>query len=162
MAVSKYKVKGMKELSKALDGLTEPKFRKAALRKAGKTSMSPVLTAVKAAAPVWTNLSTLPKGSAPAALKRDIKMSTSVNVTPKVSKSGKISKASRNELKVTIKTGKNTEKYALVSEYGRDEHSFLKYTVFGQPVFAFTATLPQLKPDPWMRPTFDRMQEKVA
>ena len=89
-------------------------------------------------------------------------MSTSVNVTPKVSKSGKISKASRNELKVTIKTGKNTEKYALVSEYGRDEHSFLKYTVFGQPVFAFTATLPQLKPDPWMRPTFDRMQEKVA
>lgn len=162
MAVVTYKINGMKETSKALDQLTVPKFRKAALRKAGKTAMSPVLSALKSAAPVWTDTSTLPKGAAPAALKNDLKQSISVNVEPRVGKSGKVTKASMNELKVTIKTSKKTEDYALVSEYGREEHSFTKYTVFGKPVLGFTATLPKLTPKPWMRTTFDGMQKTVS
>lgn len=162
MAVIKYKLRGLKETSKALDKLTEPKFRKAALRSAGVTAMSPALSAIKAAAPVWRDLATLPNGSQPAALKNDIKMSKSVNVQPKMSKSGKLQKASQHELKVVIKTGKATEKYALVSEYGRESHSFMKYNVFGQEVLGFMATLPALDPDPWMRPTFDRMQASIT
>ena len=57
MAIIWNKINGMVETGKALKGLTEPKFRKAALRKAGKVSMSPVLSAVKSAAPAFTNLS---------------------------------------------------------------------------------------------------------
>ena len=38
----------------------------------------------------------------------------------------------------------------------------MKYTVFGKPVLGFMATLPELNPLPWMRPTFDRMQREVS
>jgi hypothetical protein len=162
MAIIWNRINGMVETGKALKGLTEPKFRKAALRKAGKVAMSPVLSAVKTSAPAFTNLSKLPKGARPMALKNDIKMSVSVNISPSLSKSGKITKSSQSELRVIIKTGKETEKYALVSEYGRVAHSFMKYTVFGKPVLGFVATLPELKPEPWMRPTYDRMQTAVA
>lgn len=162
MAIVDYKVDGLKGLSKALNGLTEPKFRKAALRTAGRKAMAPVLAAAKARAPVWTDTSTLPEGAKPGALRDDLRMSVSVNVEPKVGKNGKITNSSKNELKVTIKTTKATEDYALVSEYGREEHTFMKYTVFGKPVLGFEATLPKLTPEPWLRPTFDGMQNKVV
>lgn len=162
MAVVKYKVLGMKQTSKALDGLTLPKFRKAALRKSGVVSMAPVLSALQSAAPTLKSTSILPKGSMPNALRNDLTMKKSVNVSPRVSKSGNVTKASRNELLVTITTGKVTENYALVSEYGRVEFKFMKYTVFGKPVLGFEAVMPSITPRPWMRTTFDGMQQRTS
>ena len=51
VSITKYRLNGFKELGFALNGLTEPKFRKAALRRSGKAAMQPVYNDVKRLAP---------------------------------------------------------------------------------------------------------------
>lgn len=163
MSWVKYKTKGFKELAKALDNLTEPKFRSQALRKAGKAAMTPTLHALKSAAPVIKNPEKLPKGMKPGELSDGIKMVVSAPVQPKFTKkTGKITKASEHELKVTIYTGKGAESYAIVSEYGREETPIMRYHVFGKPVLGYKSKLPAIEPKPWMRPTFDKEKGDIV
>lgn len=152
---------GFKELDKALDKLTEDKFRKAALRNSGKMAMAPVLFSAKKNAPV---LKTEGGENAKAGqLRDDIKMSTSVNVSP-VTKSGKVSKSKKDELKVVVKTGKDTEDYALVTEYGREPVTIKKVHVFdkvaAQP---FDYTFGEIQPRPFMQPAlYDNKGEVLS
>lgn len=158
----KYKTQGFKSLSKALDNLTEPKFRSQALRRAGRRAMEPTLAKLKAAAPRIKNPEKLPKGVTPGELANGIKMSVSAPVQPKFTgKTGKLTKASEHELKVTIYTSTKSASYALVTEYGRQETPIMRYTVFGRPVLGFQAKLPKIEARPWMRPTFDQDKANI-
>lgn len=154
----KYKVNGLDALDKALDGLTDEKFRKAALRRAGKKSMQVVLNDAKQNAPVLkdeTNDSAIP-----GQLRDDIKMTTSVNVSP-TTKSGKLSKNKNAELKVRVKTGKDTEDYALVTEFGRDPYTIQRDKVFDKKTNTYTAIVGKIDPRPFLGPALHDNREKV-
>lgn len=161
LSVRKYRLLGFKELDKALESLTHPKFRRAALRRSGKAAMQPILEAAKAKAPTLQNAE---KGSqaTKGLLKNDIKMSTRVNITPNIQKNGKIRKTSKHELSVMVKTGKKTEGYALVIEYGRDESVYIQSSVvFGKKTKEHAKTTPAFKAQPFMRPAMDENASEV-
>lgn len=136
-----------------LTALTEPKFRKAALRRSGRAAMNPMLLAARSNAPILQDSVRNPDAKRNL-LKSDIKMSSRVNIEPSThKKSGKIRKGSKHELSVMIKTSKKTEDYALVVEYGRDEFVFITSdVVFGKKVRQHTKTSPAFKAQPFMRP----------
>lgn len=162
MARVKYKMEGFKELNKALNGLTEPKFRQQALRTAGRKSTDQLLSALKSAAPVIKNADTLPEGSYAGELRDSIRRTVSTPKQPKLTRSGKkITKASRHELRVIITVGNSKVDYAPISEYGREETPIMRYSIFGRPVLGFETKLPALPAKPWIRPTFDASKGKV-
>ncbi len=158
ITIEQFKFRGFKKLEKALEQLTEDNFRQNALRASGRAAMQPLLEQLKNEAPRLKSTSILPKDKLPNALADGLRMKVSVNKNPKVTKTGKVTKASKSELRVVITTGKESEGYALVSEYGRKETPIYRYMVFGRQVPAFQVMLPTLEPKPWMRPTFDRMK----
>ncbi len=166
MAFVKYRFLGLKQVGRALDSLTEPKFRQQALRAAGKAAMTPTLAALKTAAPRLKNTSILPNknasGDVLAAgdLADGLKLTVSTPKQPKLNKRGtKVTDATKNELRARIMTGRKSKHYAVVSEYGRDETTVTKYSVFGRPVLGgFQATLPAIQPKPWIRTTFDQQK----
>lgn len=158
----RYKTHGFDTLAKALDNLTEPKFRSQALRQAGRKAMTPTLTLLKNAAPVVKNPKKLPKGARVGQLRDSLTLRVSAPVQPKFSKKGKATKASKNELSAAIYTGRAAEDFALVSEYGRKETVITRYHVFGRPALAYEAILPKLTPKPWMRPTFDKDKGNIV
>lgn len=110
-------LKGLDDLNRLLDSITDDKFRARALRNTAKQAMQPVKAAVEAAAP--------------AILKNDVVIRTTVNTTKKnaIPKSGKwIADKKYNELysEVTFKTNKTGEfggesayGMAMILEYGR-------------------------------------------
>ncbi len=156
--MSKSFVYGLDALDKALDGLTDVKFRKAALRRAGKKSMQVVLNQAKNDAPILKDET---NGEAVAGqLRDDIKMSTSVNIDP-TTKSGKISKNKDAELKVKVKTGKDTEDYALVTEFGREEYQVQRDQIFGKNTKSYTVNIGKIEPRPFMAPALDDNKNKV-
>lgn len=153
------KITGLKELNKAFDALTDVKFRKAALRNAGKDLMKPVMVEAKRLAPTLKDPAGHPNAIA-GKLRDDIKMTTSVNVSP-VTKSGKISKSKKNELTVTVKTGKATEDYAIVAEYGRERTTVIRNEAFGKDTKPFFGVLPELQPKPYMRPALNSNYQRI-
>ena len=150
--------KGLKELDKAMEELTTPKFRKAALRKSGKKAMEPVLRSAKKNAPVLkdTERNDVKSGQ----LRDDIKMSTSVNIDA-TNKKGKVTKSKEQELKVVVKTGKETEDYALVVEFGREEYKVRRNQAFGKETDSYEAVIGEIKPQPFMQPALEDNKEKV-
>lgn len=159
--IKKMKTKGLAELEKALEKLWDPKFRRAALRRSGRAAMKPVLDAAKQNAPILQDTERNP-GANPGELKADIKMSARVNINPSVYKSsGKVRKTSKHELSVMVKTGKKSEDYALVVEYGREEFMVMRNIVFGKEVKPFWAPVAKLEPKPFMRPALDNNVNKV-
>lgn len=158
----KYKTKGFKELSKALDGLTEPKFRSQALRVAGRKAMQPTLSKLKAAAPVVKQPSKLPKTARVGQLRDGLRLTVRAPVQPRISKRGTVTKATKRELSASIYTGTESSSFAIVSEYGRKEHTVVRYSAFGRPVLAFEQKLPMLEPRPWMRTTFDSDKANIV
>lgn len=151
-------VTGLNELDKALDSLTEDKFRKAALRNAGKKSMQVVLRDAKDNAPVLKD----DRGGDVIAgqLRDDIKMTTSVNISP-LTKSGKLSKNKTSELKVLVKTGKDTEDYALVTEFGRESYEVIRDKAFGKNTESYKVTIGKIDPRPFLAPALDNNKNKV-
>ena len=160
-SVIKYKTQGFSELSKALDALIEPKFRSQALRIAGRKSMTPLLVALKSAAPISKYPTKLPTGARPGLLRDSLTMRVSAPVQPKIGKRGSVTKASRHELSVAIYTGREADSFAIISEYGRKPTTVTRYSAFGRPVLGFEQTLPKIEPKPWMRTTFDAMKAGV-
>ncbi|HHW4399880.1 TPA: hypothetical protein ACUNCG_000420 [Aeromonas hydrophila] len=101
-------IKGLDDLNRLLDSITDDKFRARALRNTAKKAMQPVKSAVEAAAP--------------AILKGDVVIRTTVNTTKKtkIPNNGKwISDKKYNELysEVSFKTNK-TEEFGGESAYG--------------------------------------------
>lgn len=162
VTITKFQIKGFAQLEKALHALTDDNFRTNALRAAGRKSMSPLLAALKAAAPLLQETSILPTGSVKNALRDGIKLRISANKNPKLSKSGKsVTRASKAEFRAVIATGQVSAGYALVSEYGRKETEITRYSAFGRVTKSYNVMLPTLQPKPWMRPTFDKHVAKV-
>ena len=154
-------MQGLKELSKALDGLTEVRFRKRAMVSAGRKAMQPVLDDARSNAPVLSPEAAAKNPSATAgALKSDIKMSTKYNDDPKAS-NGRIKKNNEAELKVVVKTGKDTEDYAFIAEHGRDEFHVYRNQVFGKPSKTYLAVVAAMKPQPYMRPALESNVDRV-
>lgn len=151
---------GFSELDKALEELIEPKFRKAALRKAGKEAMKPVLNAAKKDAPILKNVDDA-DDNLRGQLKDDIKMSTTVNIDPSVGKNGKIKNSKKHELKVVVKTGKKTEDYALVTEFGRDEYTVKRFHYFGKATDGYDVKIGAIQPRPFMGPALHNRVELV-
>jgi len=159
--ITKIKTTGLKELEKALEKLWDPKFRRAALRRSGRAAMKPVLDDAKQNAPILQDTERNPAAE-PGELRADIKMSARVNINPSVYKSsGKVRKTSKHELSVMVKTGKKSEDYALVVEYGREEFMVMRNIVFGKEVKPFWAPVAKLEPRPFMRPALDKNVTKV-
>ena len=158
---SKVTVEGLDELEKALDAICDDKFRKRYLRKAGKEAMKPVLVDAINNAPVLQNTFNNPSAT-PGALKADIKMRTSVRLTP-YTKTGRLVKKQRlNELLVEVKTGKATEDYALVTEYGRDSFVTVRKTVFGKNAEPYKVRVAEIKPKPWLKPALYNNRHRVV
>ena len=151
--ITSINVNGLSELDLALEQLIVPKFRKAALRKAGKAAMKPVLRDAISNAPVLQDGSNNPNAIS-GQLRNDIKMSTTVNVEP-TTRSGRISNSKLNELKVVVKTGKDTEDYALVTEFGRDEFQVVRNEAFGKATSDYVTTVASLRPQPYMQPALE-------
>lgn len=162
MAVSvlKYRLLGFRELGFALDQLTEPKFRKAALRRSGRAAMKPVYDDAKRLAPTLKDESRNPN-VAKNILKNDVKMSTRTNIRPSVTKSNKIRESSRHELSVMVKTGKASEDFALIVEYGRESFVITRTVVFGKDSKEYVTISPEVKPQPFMRPALYDNYDKV-
>lgn len=160
VSITKYRLLGFRELGFALDKLTEPKFRKAALRRSGKAAMKPVYEEARQLAPVLKDVSRNPE-VAKNILKNDIKMSTRTNIRPSKTKSNKIRKTTKHELSVMVKTGKASEDFALVVEYGRDEFVITRTVVFGKDSKEYVTIAPEVKPQPFMRPALYNNYDKV-
>jgi HK97 gp10 family phage protein len=151
---------GFKELEQALDALTEPKFRAAALRAAGKKTMIYLEPRISDACPVETNVES---GTPGGRLKNSIKSSVSIGKI-KTSKTGKVSKSNKHEMSARVTAGdpKNGVDYAIITEYGREETNIQRQTVFGKHVAVpFDVTLPAIAPIPWMRTTFDSNKNQI-
>lgn len=151
VSVTKYRLLGFKELDTALKQLTEPKFRKAALRRSGKKAMEPVLADAKRLAPTLKDKERNPHTES-GLLKNDIKMSTRTNIRPSVTKSNKIRNSSRHELSVMVKTGKQTEDFALFVEYGREAFVITRTVTYGKQTKEYVTISPEVEPQPFMRP----------
>lgn len=162
MAVDKMKfdISGLSQLEKSLDQLTLPKFRKAALRTSGKKAMQKVLVDAKKNAPKAKDVSN-DSDDSPTQLSDDIKMTTTVNVDVKANKRGKIGTNKWSEMKVTVKTGKATEEYALVAEYGRDKYTIKRSKAFGKDTAAYDVTIGEIEPRPFLGPALHDNKEKV-
>lgn len=160
VSITKYRLKGFKELDTALTNLTEPKFRKAALRRAGKAAMKPVMDSAIQNAPTLKDKTRNPNTPV-GMLKNDIKMSTRTNIRPKTMKSGKIRTTTKHELSVMVKTGKQTEDFALVVEYGREEFVITRVVVFDKKSREYVTISPEVKPQPFMRPALYDNYDKV-
>lgn len=158
--IKEYRLLGFKELGFALNSLTEPKFRKAALRRSGKAAMQPVYNDAKRLAPTLKD-----KGRNPdvvsGILKNDIKMSTRTNIRPSKTKSGKIRTSSKHELSVMVKTGRQSEDFALIVEYGRDEFVITRTVVFGKDSKEYATISPSVEPQPFMRPALYDNYDRV-
>lgn len=160
VVIKKFPIRGFKELQRALLGLTEPKFRKAALRRAGKAAMKPVHQDAMRNAPFLSDKIRNPNTPI-GLLKTDIKMSTRVNINPSIHKNGKVRKTSKHELSVMVKTTKKTEDFALTIEYGRDEFVITRTVAFGKATKEYVTIAPETKPQPFMRPALDDNYLKV-
>lgn len=160
ISITQYRLSGFKELDHALRGLTEPKFRKAALRRSGKAAMQPVYDDVKRLAPTLKDSSRNPN-VAKNILKNDIKMSTRTNIRPSKTKSGKIRGSAKHELSVMVKTGKNSEDFALIVEYGRESFVITRTVVFGKQSKEYVTISPEVEPQPFMRPALYDNYDKV-
>lgn len=161
--VQTIEMEGLKELEKALDELTDVKFRRKALVDAGKHAMEPVLTAAINNAPRLTAANAAKNPNAVSGqLKNDIKMSTSYNKNVKASRNGNVSDSKKTEMKVVVKTGAETEDYALVAEIGRDEFQVMRSTVFGKKTDKpYLVKIAAIKPQPYMRPALDSNVNRV-
>ena len=140
VTIERVNVNGLTELEAALKNLYIPKFRRAALRKSGKEAMKPVLRDAISNAPIGHGT-----------LKSDIKMRAVVNSEP-TTNSGNVTSNKRNEMDISVRTGKSSEEYALVTEFGRQEFEVTKTTAFGKSVNPFTTTVSSLKPQPFLGP----------
>lgn len=158
--IKKYRVLGFRELGFALDKLTEPKFRKAALRRSGKAAMKPVYDDVKRLAPTLRDDSRNPN-VAKNILKNDIRISTRTNIRPSKTKSNKIRSTSKHELSVMVKTGKASEDFALVVEYGREAFVITRTVAFGKETKEYVTISPEVEPQPFMRPALYDNYSKV-
>lgn len=154
------KVKGIKELNKALDSITDPKFRAKALRKAGKEVMKPTLTAAIQNAPTLKISDKNPDHAIAGELKNDIKMRTSINKGA-FTKGGSVKKNS-HELTVSVTTSNKTKEYAQTVEYGRNEFSVVRTEAFGRQTRAFNAQVPRVNPQPFMKPALDLIEDTAA
>ncbi len=94
-------------------------------------------------------------------LKTDIKMSTRVNIRPSTMKSGKIRGTTKHELSVMVKTGKKTEDFALIVEYGREEFVITRVVAFGKDTKEYVTITPSVEPQPYMRPALDSNYDAV-
>ena len=162
MAVSihKYRLLGFRELGFALDKLTEPKFRKAALRRSGKAAMQPVYNDAKRLAPTLKDDKRNPN-TAKTILKNDIRISTRTNIRPSKTKGNKIRESSRHELSVMVKTGKSSEDFALIVEYGRESFVITRTVVFGKDSKEYVTISPEVEPQPFMRPALYDNYDRV-
>lgn len=160
MSITTSKFTGFKDLSKALDALTEPKFREQALRIAGKKAMVYLKPKIENACPIEKNVES---GKPGGRLKNSIKSSVSIGKL-KTSKSGKVNNSSKHEMsaRVTVGDPKSGVDYAIVTEYGREETNIRRYTVFGNPVLGFDVKLPAIEAKPWMRTTFGQNKHRIV
>ena len=154
-------ITGLIDFEKALDELIEPKFRQQALAAAGRAAMKSVLPDIKAAAPVMQNPEKHPNGKPAGELKNSIKLRVSTSVAPKISKGGKVTKATLKEMSATIRTGKAAKDYAVVTEFGRRSFEITKYSAFGKATMPYKAILASIEARPWMRPTFAAHENSV-
>ncbi|MGU5740151.1 hypothetical protein [Aeromonas caviae] len=106
MARDSKHIKGLDNLNKLLDSLVDPKFRARALRNAAKQTLAPVKEAVQAAAP--------------ALIKDDVVIKTTVNTNKKIKipKSGYIPDKKYNELFAEVTFDMKRGKYGTESAYG--------------------------------------------
>lgn len=149
-------VTGHKELNKALDSITNNKFRKAALVDAGKNVMKPVLFHAKANAPTLKISEKNPDHAVADELKNDIKLKYSFNESA-FSKGGNLKKNS-NELTVSVTTGNATKDYAINAEYGRPELIAVRTEAFGRQTKLFEALVPEMIPNPYMLPALKAIE----
>lgn len=179
MAVTtKAKLHGLKELHKALDELTHKSFRKNALTAGGRKAMAPLLAECKNTAPFLTteNAEKNKGGESgnPATiagtLKNDIKFRGKYNTSPKFKKKGTLAKGTLSfkmlplnqyEWVGQIKTGKASEQYALILEYGREEYTVVRIWLFNKLVNPYKATMIEKKARPWFRNALHKMRDGV-
>lgn len=160
VSINRFIMRGFSSLDKALNELTEPKFRKAALRRSGKAAMQPVHRSAIKNAPFLKDKTRNPHTPI-GLLKTDIKMSTRTNIAPKTMKSGKIRTTTKHELSVMVKTGRKTEDFALIVEYGREAFVITRVVAFGSPTKEYVTISPEVEPQPFMRPALDDNYRKV-
>lgn len=160
VSITTYRLNGFSALDSALNALTEPKFRKAALRRSGRAAMKPVLIDAKRFAPTLNDDSRNPNTTRNI-LKNDIKMSTRVNIRPSRNRSGNIRRTSKHELSVMVKTGKASQDFALVVEYGKEAFVITRVEVFGKASKEYVTISPETKPQPFMRPALYDNYDKV-
>ena len=106
MARDSKHIKGLDNLNKLLDSLTDPKFRARALRSAAKQTLAPVKEAMQQAAPDM--------------LKDDVVIKVTVNTNKKIKipKSGYIPDKKYNELYAEVTFDMKKGKYGTESAFG--------------------------------------------
>jgi len=150
-------ITGQKELNKALNSLTDVKFRRKALVDAGKNVMKPVLFHAKANAPTLNISEKNPDHAVANELKNDITMRTSYNDTA-LTKAGNLKK-NANELTISVTTGSKTKDYAINAEYGRPELApVVRTESFGRQTVLFKAPIPEMVPTPFMLPALKAVE----
>lgn len=122
-------VQGLKELDAMLDSLTDPKFRKAALRNAGRKAMTPVKLALIDNVPESDNpdepssYAHYKDGYKSGDLKRGVKLSVTVNTDKniKINKSGFANTKQAGELYTNVTFDSSVYGLAMILENGRSK-----------------------------------------
>lgn len=125
-------VSGLKELDALLDGLTDEKFRKAALRAAAKKTLAPVAEVLKSKLPSGSSSEssyshyesyTGKKGYNPGDLRNGVKTSIKLNTGKdiKTDRNGNIRDGQRSELQSAITFDSHVYKLASILENGRSK-----------------------------------------
>lgn len=127
---TKKTVTGLKEVEAMLDSLVDPKFRKAALRNAGRRTMNPVKERLQANIPVGSSDkssykhyqgSSKKEGYTSGDLRNGVKVKLSVNTDKKIktNKSGYAKKGMEAELVASVTFDNHVYKLASILENGR-------------------------------------------
>lgn len=159
--------KGLKELSKSLDALTEGNFRKNALMTAGRVAMRQILADAIMNAPMLSP-ENIPKNKnlTVGTLKKSIKYRGSFSKQPIIETKGrnknKIRPLSKHEYVGMVYTGKEANDYAVALEYGRQEFTVVRIHVFGRKVNPYEATMVEMKPNPYMRKALDDNKDSAV
>lgn len=122
-------VQGLKELDAMLDSLTDPKFRKAALRNAGRKAMTPVKDALIANVPESDNpdepssYAHYKDGYKSGDLKRGVKLKVKINTDKKIhiTKSGYAKENQSGELYTSVTFDNSVYGLAMILENGRSK-----------------------------------------
>lgn len=160
MRIERTKFEGLKELSEALNKLTEPNFRGRAMKRAGAVAMKQILADAIMNAPMLSeeNIKKNPNISA-GTLKSDISFRSRFHKQPLFYKTGKragkIRNLSQYEYIGQVKTGKASQDYAVPIEYGRTEYIVMRIHAFGRQTDPYEAKMAAQKPNPFMRKALD-------